>query len=372
MDYERKLADMIAGYSIDVKEDENVLISFESIEAVNFVECLIDEINKRKGNAFVRFDLPRLHNMALEKISDSGIKVLEKEGKLDVENYDSFISIRSNFNDYEGVDVPNETRKKIGKRLAKSRDIRVNNKKWVLLNYPTSLDASKMRMPTKKFYEYAFKAMCYDYRLMKNDILPLKELMEKTDMVRIVAPGTDISFSIKGMNMVPCCGEKNIPDGEIYCAPIKNSVNGVIKYNTPSPYQGLVFHGVTLTFKDGKIIKASCDEQELVGKLEEIFNSDEGARYVGEFSFGLNPFILNPMGDILFDEKIIGSIHFTPGSAYKDSYNGNDSVIHWDMVLIQRPEYGGGEIYFDDVLIRKDGLFVLDELKPLNGKETSN
>ena len=101
-------------------------------------------------------------------------------------------------------------------------------------------------------------------------------------------------------------------------------------------------------------------------KLNEIFDTDEGARYVGEFSFGLNPEIREPMGDILYDEKIIGSIHFTPGSAYQDAFNGNKSSIHWDMVLIQRPEYGGGEIYFDNVLIRKDGKFLLDELKPLN------
>ena len=87
---------------------------------------------------------------------------------------------------------------------------------------------------------------------------------------------------------------------------------------------------------------------------------------MGEFSLGLNPLIKDPIGDILYDEKIIGSIHFTPGSSYKDAYNGNDSSIHWDLVLIQRKEYGGGELYFDDKLIRKDGLFVLDELKNLN------
>ena len=168
------------------------------------------------------------------------------------------------------------------------------------------------------------------------------------------------------MPKIPCCGEKNIPDGEIYCAPIKKSVNGYIKYNTPSPYRGEVFNGVKLTFKNGKIIDATCDEIEKQDKLNEIFNTDSGARYVGEFSIGLNPKIKHPIGNILFDEKIIGSIHFTPGMAYKDSYNGNNSVIHWDMVLIQRKDYGGGNIYFDDVLIRKDGKFVLSDLLHLN------
>ena len=199
---------------------------------------------------------------------------------------------------------------------------------------------------------------------MSNIIKPLKELMERTDKVRIVGPNTDISFSIKGIPAIPCCGKSNIPDGECYTAPVRDSVNGTITYNTPCPYQGNIYHNVSLTFENGKIIKATCDEDN--DRLNEIFDTDEGARYVGEFSFGLNPAIQEPMGDILYDEKIIGSIHFTPGSAYQDAFNGNVSSIHWDMVLIQRPEYGGGEIYFDDELIRKDGKFLLEELKPLN------
>ena len=190
--------------------------------------------------------------------------------------------------------------------------------------------------------------------------------MEKTKKVRITSPDTDITFSIKGMPVIPCVGEMNIPDGEIFTSPIKNSVNGTITYNTSSTYNGEVFKDIKLEFIDGKIVNASCSEENKNDKLNKIFDTDKGSRYIGEFSLGLNPKILHPMGDILYDEKIIGSIHFTPGSAYKESYNGNDSDIHWDLVLIQRKEYGGGELYFDDKLIRKDGLFVLDELKNLN------
>ena len=190
--------------------------------------------------------------------------------------------------------------------------------------------------------------------------------MEETDQVRIMSPGTDLTFSIKGMPAIPCCGDKNIPDGEIYTAPIKDSVNGTITYNTPSPYRGNIFHHVSLTFQDGKIVKATCDEDDEV--LNAIFDTDEGARYIGEFSLGFNPQILNPMGDILYDEKILGSIHFRPGRCYKDCDNQNRSSIHSDMVLIQRSEYGGGEIYFDQELIRKDGKFIPEDLQPLNGK----
>ena len=193
----------------------------------------------------------------------------------------------------------------------------------------------------------------------------LKNLMEKTDQVHIVGPGTDLTFSIKGIPAVPCAGECNIPDGEVFTAPVRESVNGTIQYNTPSPYQGTVFNNVKLEFKDGKIVNATADND--IEKLNEIFNTDEGAKFIGEFAIGVNPLIKHPMGDILFDEKIDGSFHFTPGQAYEgEADNGNRSAIHWDLVLIQRPEYGGGSIYFDDVLIRENGRFVIKELECLN------
>lgn len=191
----------------------------------------------------------------------------------------------------------------------------------------------------------------------------LVALMNRTDKVRLTAKNTDITFSIKDIPAIKCAGEMNIPDGEVYTAPVKDSINGTISYNTPSLKDGFTYENIKLTFKDGKIIDATANDTE---KINSIFDMDEGARYVGEFAIGVNPFILEPMKDTLFDEKIAGSIHFTPGCCYDDAYNGNQSALHWDLVLIQRPEYGGGEIYFDDVLIRKDGLFVLDELKCLN------
>ena len=191
----------------------------------------------------------------------------------------------------------------------------------------------------------------------------LVELMNRTDKVRLVAPGTDLTFSIKGIPAVKCSGRRNIPDGEVYTAPVRDSVNGRITYNVPSKYNGKKFENISLVFKDGKIVEATANDSEAVNR---VFDTDEGARYVGEFSFGVNPFIHDAMGDILFDEKIAGSIHFTPGSCYEEAPNGNDSAIHWDLVLDMSADKGGGEIYMDDVLVRKDGIFVLDELKGLN------
>ena len=195
---------------------------------------------------------------------------------------------------------------------------------------------------------------------------PLRLLMERTDQVRIVGNGTDLTFSIKGIPAVPCCGEMNIPDGEIYTAPVRDSVNGVLCYNTPSQYQGFVYENICLTFENGKIVNAEANDTRRINK---VFDTDEGARYVGEFAIGINPYVLTPMKDTLFDETIMGSFHFTPGNCYDEAPNGNSSAIHWDLVCIQTPEWGGGEIWFDGVLVRKDGRFVLPELQGLNPEE---
>lgn len=360
----KNLSKTIVQYSLKIKENDRVLITVGSPKTNDLVKELIHCIVESGGIPFVRYIDAEIDSLLTELTNSSRIKVLKEHEQFDVDHYDCFISIRYITNDYVNKNIKTEIRKEIGIAKEQTDDIRINQRRWVLLNYPSHLDAYKAKMTNEEFYQYAFDVMNVDYEAMSEMIEPLKKLMEKTDKVRLVSPGTDITFSIKDIPVIPCCGNSNIPDGEIYTAPIKNSVNGTITYNTPSPYQGNVFHNVSLTFENGKIISATCTENN--EKLNEIFDTDEGARYIGEFSLGLNPMILHPMGDILYDEKIIGSIHFTPGRAYKDAFNGNLSSIHWDMVLIQRKEYGGGELYFDDVLIRKDGLFVLPELEHLN------
>lgn len=358
-----KLANTIVNYSLHLKKNSKVLVNFTP-EASPLVEELIKESKKVEAIMVLNMYSPKLNSILAATNTDERIELIKKTKEFEVDNYDAFIAINYAYNDYETKNIPKEMRIKLGTATQKADDVRINQRDWVLLNYPSPVDAFKAKMTTTDFNEFALDVMTVDYAKMSDDIKPLKDLMEKTDKVRIVAPNTDITFSIKGMPAIPCTGDKNIPDGELYSAPIKNSVNGTITYNTPSPYQGNIFNHVSLTFEKGKIIKATCDEDD--EKLNEIFDTDEGARYVGEFSLGFNPKILYPMGDILYDEKILGSLHFTPGRCYADCDNGNRSSIHWDMVLIQREDFGGGEIYFDDVLIRKDGKFILDELKVLN------
>lgn len=359
----KKLSKTLVNYSLKVKNGERVLIE-TGIEAKELVQSLIKEITDVGGIPMVRILDSTIDSELLMRTNEKRIKEIVSLKQYDIDHFECFIRIRTTINDYEGKDIPSETIGKIGSATAKIDDIRINHRRWVLLNYPTNLDAYKAKMRTKEYFDYAFRVMNVDYEKMCKDIEPLKKLMEKTDQVHMTGPNTDITFSIKGMPAIPCCGTSNIPDGEIYTAPIKNSVNGTITYNTPCPYHGNIYTGVSLTFKDGKIMKATCNEDDET--LNKIFDIDEGARYIGEFSFGLNPEIKEPMGDILYDEKIVGSIHFTPGRCYEDASNGNESSIHWDMVWVQRKEHGGGEVYFDGTLIRKDGIFVLPELEHLN------
>lgn len=361
----KKLAEIIVNHSLKVKENDKVLITYEGIEAMPLVKAITKEVINKRGVVESDYRDSDLECIIKENLTDSIIETKTKKLKFEVENYDCFVRICYRKSDYYDKNMDKDMKVKLLNSQDPYKEIRVNERRWVLLNYPSVVDAFKAHLTPEEFYNFSLDTMTIDYEKMYRDTLPLKELMEKTDKVRIVAPNTDITFSIKGLPAIICAGECNIPDGECFTAPVKNSVNGTITYNVPSPYHGEIFEHVSLTFKDGKIIEARSNNNE---KLKEIFETDEGARYIGEFSLGFNPMIKNPMGDILFDEKIAGSLHFTPGCSYDECPNGNKSKIHWDLVLIQREEYGGGEIYFDDVLIRKNGLFVLPELENLNYK----
>ncbi|MBI5882969.1 MAG: aminopeptidase, partial [Elusimicrobia bacterium] len=277
--------------------------------------------------------------------------------------------IRGSDNPFDLADVPGKQMAMMNKLFYKPVhfDERVRRTRWCVMRYPTDSMAQLAKTSQEAFEDFYFDVCCADYPKMSKAQDKLVALMSRTDKVRIKSPGTDLAFSIKGIPCVKCDGERNIPDGEVYTAPVRTSVNGVIRYNTPSIHDGVVYNNISLTFKDGRIVKAAADANE--DKLNKVLDTDTGARYVGEFAVGVNPFVLEPMMDTLFDEKIAGSFHFTPGSCYDEADNGNRSAIHWDLVLIQRPEHGGGEMWFDGKLVRKDGKFTDDGLEKMFSKE---
>lgn len=360
----KKLAKNLVNYSCDLKKGEKVLIEAKGIDYM-LVNEIVKETFKVGAFPFVEIYDNRVSRELLMGETEEYAKLKAKYDGYRMAEMDAYIGIRGGENCNEFSDVPEKNMKAESEFYSHPvhHELRVKKTKWVVLRYPNQGMAQQAGMSTDAFEDFYFNVCNLDYSKMDKAMDALKVRLDRADKVHIIAKDTDISFSIKGIGSKKCSGERNIPDGEIYTAPVKNSVNGVITYNAPSVEQGVKHENVSLTFKDGKIVKATGNYPE---KLQAIFDTDEGARYVGEFSFGVNPYIVKPMGDILFDEKISGSIHFTPGCCYDDCYNGNVSAIHWDLVQIQTKEYGGGEIYVDGELIRKDGRFVPDDLKCLN------
>ena len=358
------LAKNLVNYSCKLKKGEKILIEAKGVDYM-LVNAIIKEVYAVGGLPFVEIQDNRVTREVLLGETEELARLRAKYDAYRMAEMDAYIGIRGGNNALENSDVPEENLQidSVYYSHPVHHELRVKKTKWVILRYPNEGMAQSAGMSTDAFEDFYFKVCNLDYSKMDRAMDALKIRLDKADKVHILAPNTDLTFSIKGIGSKKCSGEMNIPDGEIYTAPVKNSVNGVITYNAPSIEGGFKYENVSLTFKDGKIIKATGNDEK---KINAIFDSDEGARYVGEFSFGVNPFVTKPMGDILFDEKISGSIHFTPGACYDDCYNGNVSAIHWDLVLIQTKEYGGGEIWIDGELIRKDGYFVPDDLLPLN------
>lgn len=362
---EIELAQKLINYSCKIKKDEKVLISYSDTPD-RFIEILIEEIYK-VGAIPVVYRLDKKIKRKLMLGASSKIFEYFKKIVAPIMNScDSVILIGGSMNDYELSDVPPETFANFSKLYNEPIHFNIRcKKKWVLLRYPTYSFAQSSRLSSEKFAEFFFDVCTLDYNELDRNMTPLKQLMEKTDKVKIITPNTNLEFSIKDMPVIKCTGQNNIPDGEIYTAPIKDSVNGTIVFNIPATDNGIQFNGISLTFKDGKITDFDCNNK---NDFETILNSDEGSRYLGEFAFGLNTHCTTPIHDILFDEKMISSIHLAIGSSYEDCFNGNTSSIHLDLIQSHLPKYGGGKIYFDNQLIYENGLFTLPNLVALNAE----
>ncbi len=359
-----KLAHTLINYSVKLKKGEKILIEGIGNDSLELVNLCIKEAYAVGAIPFVWISSDTSRREILLNATEEQLKIAYEVDIQLMKQIDAYIGIRATDNVAEISDVPSEKLSMYMKHYYSPLHLTERvSKKWVVLRYPNNSMSQLANMSKQAFSEYYYNVCNLDYEKMDKAMDPLKELLEKTDKVHITGVGTDLTFSIKGIPAKKCSGERNIPDGEVYTAPVKDSVNGYITYNTPALREGFTYHNIKFTFENGKIVEATCNDNT---RLNEYLDTDEGARYVGEFAIGVNPYITVPMLDTLFDEKIMGSFHFTPGSCYDDVPNGNKSAIHWDLVCIQTPEYGGGKMYFDGVLVREDGRFVIPELMGLN------
>lgn len=359
----KKLSDLLVNYSTELKKDEKILIEYEGNCCLPLVKQLIRDVYKAGANPFVKIRETKISREIMMECNEKQLKLMDDQFMNILMDMDAYIAVRAPGNTAELADVPGEKMSMYNRYTSPSLEYRVNNLKWCILRYPNDSMAQLAGTSVESFAEFYFNVCTMDYKKMSKAMDHLKELMDRTDRVELKGPNLDLSFSIKGVGAVKCDGKMNIPDGEVYTAPVRDSMNGSITYNTPSEIEGFTYENVHFEIEKGKIVRATANDTERINKY---LDTDEGARYFGEFAIGVNPYVLEPMKDILFDEKICGSFHLTPGMCYEDAPNGNKSSIHWDLVMIQRAEYGGGEIYFDGRLIRKDGLFVIPRLEGLN------
>jgi aminopeptidase len=357
-----RLAHLLVNFSTRLQPGERVLIDAFDIPSEMTV-ALVRATRAAGALPFVQINQARVSREIAIGATEAQLDFSAKHELTRMKNMDAYIAVRGSENISESSDVPAAQMKLLARKLKPVLDHRVKKTRWCVLRWPSPSMAQQAGMSTERFEKFFFDVCTLDYSRMQPGMKALKALMDKTDRVQITGPGTDLAFSIKNIGAITCGGTHNIPDGEVFSCPVRNSVQGVVSFNAPTIYQGSAFDNIRLEFKDGKVVNATGSNTR---RLNEILDSDDGARFIGEFSLAFNPHILEPMRDILFDEKISGSFHFTPGQAYEQADNGNRSQVHWDMVNIQRPEYGGGSIYFDGKLIRHDGLFKPKTLQSLN------
>ena len=358
----QKLAKLLVEYSTGLKKGEHVLLDMMDVPD-EFSIALMRAVRSVGAIPIIEVRHTRINREILRETDEKHASLVRDLEMARMKRMQAYIAFRGSANANENADVPSDRTALYSKAVRAVVNYRVNKTRWCVLRWPTPSMAQAAGMSTERFENLYFEVCTMDYLKMARAMAPLERRMKRADRVRLTGPGTDLEFSIKGIGSKMCRGDRNIPDGEVFSCPVKKSVNGRIQFNTPTLYSGTRFEHVCLEFKAGKIVKASSNND---ARLNEILDTDPGARFTGEFSLGFNPYILNPMCDILFDEKIAGSLHLTPGQAYEECDNGNRSAVHWDMVLIQRPEWGGGEVWFDNELIRKDGRFLPKDLQPLN------
>jgi aminopeptidase len=360
------LADVLINHSTRLQPGEHILIEAFDVPAEPVIE-LVKAARRAGGHPHVTLRDNRVLATLYAEARDELLTTWADYDLHRMKLMQAYIGLRGAGNASELAAVPDERMRRQAELYGQPVhfDQRVNRTRWCVLRWPTPSMAQMAQMSTEAFEDFYFDVCTIDYGEMARAADVLAGWMGKTDRVRLVGPGdTDIEFSIKDIPVVPCSGSHNIPDGECFTAPVRDSINGVIHFNTATIYHGMSFQNVRLVFRDGRVVEADAEQN--ADALNGILDTDEGARYVGEFAVGFHPGILHPMKDILFDEKIAGSIHLTPGRAYEDADNGNRSAVHWDLVLIQRPEYGGGSMIFDGEVVRRDGRFVPEDLQALD------
>lgn len=349
----------ILDYSLELKSGEKVFI-FADLNSLEYCNLISSKIIERGAIPLILWNDFSL-NRALVSIKDENMyeemfNIYENM----IDKCDAAIMLDNNIEEYDGLPYEDVLYFKNHYYLKIFMKI-MNFHRWVYLRYPQKELAKQFGISYEDLLKLLEEVSNFDYEKIKYPCEILKDVLDKTIKVQVITDdGTDVTFTKKDIPSSICCGKWNLPDGEVYTAPEKYSMNGVIHFNLETFFRNKTYKDIWVKVKNGKIIDSKCN---LDKEFTQILNSDEGSRYFGEFAFGLNPYIKKNYNDNLFNEKMIKTIHFAIGEPHYNTDNGNRSIMHWDLIIDMQK---GGKIFFDDVLIQENGVFIDKRLLDLN------
>jgi aminopeptidase len=348
----KRLADILVNYSVKIKKGDLVRLNFEEDGKELALECY-KLILKRGAFPSINASMPGFAYTYYQNASEAQLKKFPKLAMIEAKMINASIGIGAEYNTKE---LTNIDPKKISMRRKITRtitDVIIKKNNWVICEFPTNALAQDAEMSLEEFEDFAYTATNLDWQKESKKQDRLKAILDKGKKVRILAPDTDLTFSIAGRKAIKCDGHRNMPDGEVFIAPCEDTTEGYIKYTYPAIYGGREVAGVHLEFKNGKVIKATAEKGE--DFLKEMIASDKGSCKLGEFGVGVNFGIKRFVKQILFDEKIGGTIHLALGMAYPEGGGKNKSAVHWDMIKDLRK---GGKVLVDGKVIQENGKFA--------------
>lgn len=361
-----KYAEVLVDYSVDVQKGDLVQIRGTSVYTKELVKAVYKRVLERGGHPIVRTSIEDLSDTFIKLATDEQLDYVDPVTKLEYETVDKFISIGGPMNtknmaraDLQKLSRRGKATKFLSEMLMKRSA--EGSAKWVIADVPTHALAQEAKMSFDEYSDFLFKSCYLD---LDDPVAKLRELDEKQtkwanylDRVKklhIIGEKTDITFGVEGRKWISCSGLNNYPDGEVFTSPVEDDINGEIYFDFPQIYRGNEAHGVHLFIENGKIIKATAERGE--DFLNAMLDMDEGSRGIGEIAIGTNDEIQDVTGNILFDEKIGGSIHMAVGASYPETGGKNVSGLHWDMIKNMK---NGGKIFADDALIYENGKFII-------------
>lgn len=354
-----KLARVLVDYSVEAREGEQVVV-FGEVGAEPLVKAVYTRLLQVGAVPVLQLGLPGLQELFFEHAGDVHYASIPSIRRFIAEEADAEIGIKAPSNTRALANVDPAKQQALAELNRPLSETMLAKNRWVLTLFPTAALAQEASMGQGEYEDFAFSAMGLDeedpvgyWQNKSEEQAKLKERLEAARELRLVGPGTDLTLSVEGRTFVNSAGRRNMPCGEVFTGPIEDSANGHAYFGVPAAIGGREVAGVRLRFEDGKVVGS---EAEKGGEyLESLLDTDAGARYLGEIGIGTNYNIGRASGNVLFDEKLGGTVHLAIGRSYKETGGQNDSSVHTDLVCDLR---GDGELYADGELIQKNGRFL--------------